>query len=144
MASSPTFSSRSDMTVCSDMSITTTWERIGTILCSIGKRPQINWSMYDVPSNCSTASLSTIPIHARAYRSPSHMYRDMGPCKGTGGMVTILVGGALTSLTCDRQFGGRSELLERIGPALVSSRLATVRCVLALMPTEIRTRYVGF
>lgn len=126
------------------MSVATGRECICKIFHSAVKRPQIHRSMYDVPSNTSTARFSTIPYHARACRSPIHMCRNMGPYTGPACLVAVLNGGSSTDLTCEPRFSARNDLLRRFRPTPVCNSIATVRCVPALMPTEIRTRHYGF
>lgn len=57
-------------------------------------------------------------------------------------LAEVLNGGALTGLACDRQFGEKSELLTRLGPAPLYKRLTTVHCFTSLRAREIRTKYV--
>lgn len=70
--------------------------------------------------------------------------REMRPCTGTASAIAVFSENAFTGFLCACQFYTKNELLTRLGPVLVPNKLATVRYVLTLTPTEMRTRQVGF
>lgn len=121
------FSTRSDTPFNGDVSIATGQEWNGTAFHSYGKRPQINLSIKEVPSNWSTARFSTIPNHACAWR-PLVLRRDIRPCIETTCLMPIFSRGDFTCLTLSCQLSGKPELLRRLRPGQLSNRLATVWC----------------
>lgn len=114
--SSRMFSVVSGMNFGSDVSICTEQDCIDTTFPSFGKMPRIHRSIYDVQSKWSTSKLSTIPTYVRACSYPLHVCRDITPSTKASFLVAILNGAALADLTCDRQYGGRSEMLMRFEP----------------------------
>lgn len=72
------------------------------------------------------------------------MYLEMRSCTTTTSLAAFFSEGALTGLTYAYQIFGRNELLMRFGLEPVSNKSATVRCVLMLNPTEMRTPEAGF
>lgn len=111
---------------------------------SVGMMPRIYQLMYAVSCTRSTARLSTIMNQVSGCRCPIHKYRDTRRCTGLACLVAIFNGEALTGFTCEGEIGSSNELLEKLGPALLSSKLAPGRCVPALASTEIKTLYFGF
>lgn len=119
-----------------DLGIANWWNCICTTSCLVGKMIWVQWFIYDLNNSSSTALFSKIPRNARACMSSTHI------CVGICDLVWgCLLGGKsqwwlLTALTSDHQFDRRNELLRRLVPPPVSSRLALVRCVPVLIPMK--------
>lgn len=90
------FAQRSEMSFSKDVTIATGRLCIGTAFHSVGKIPQIQLSIYDVPSSTSTARLSTIQNHVRVWRSQLNMW-------GAWDLLPGLTAGQQSSVVCHWQ-----------------------------------------
>lgn len=104
----------------------------------------IHQSVYEVSSNRSTLSVSTVPSPACVCSPLIFTYRDTWPFTWTACLVAVLNGGIIIRLKQVPQLGERNRSLTRVKPALMSSTLATERCIPLLTTTEMKTQYAAF
>lgn len=102
---------------------------------------QMPLSMNDLSSYMSTERLSTIPNDGTVWRSPIRCM-EKRTSKTAASLVAEFSGAALKGLTIACHFSKRNGLWTRFWPVPVSTKPATVRCVLKLTSTELKNRWV--
>lgn len=136
-------SNSNDLAVVKNDSTNNGLEFHGTTLCSIENMPQMQRSMKNVPKSTSTVKLLTTPKQPPTQRSliPTNVGRIQSVWTACFVAVCKLRWSADLIWSCHNHV--KNDVLLKVTPELVSSKLDTVRIEFDRIPMEIQMQCVG-